>query len=141
MGTHELKLEPKKEEKEECIHIAANDKIIDSGMSFYRGNRRDLGLGCEDCGLEWDVHLYPGSSKATIRLRQPGTEEYNSDVELLSSFFAYLKRHKMAVCYYDDGRRKRRDDAVKGYYPIALDDDYSVKTSIDMFLEEIKRCT
>lgn len=62
--------EPKKEkleDEEECSHIGI--KICDTGYSTICEGRRDIGLKCEDCGLEWNVHFERGKRGASIELR------------------------------------------------------------------------
>ena len=54
------------ENKEECIHIGI--KICDTGFSTTEV-RRDIGLVCEDCGLEWDAHFRMGKLGASIEPR------------------------------------------------------------------------
>lgn len=137
METLEKKHKEKKfREGKECPHIYF--KIIDSGMLLSGEKGRDIGLGCEDCGLAWDVCLYRGSSKATIRLRQSGAEEYESNKDLLNSFIAYLKAHEYLICFYDAERKKPRAESVKGYYPISYDED-SIEGRLDSFLKEFRK--
>ena len=64
--SEELKLEELKNE-EECIHIGI--KICDTGFSTTCEGRRDIGLKCEDCGLEWDVYLMRGKQGVSIEPR------------------------------------------------------------------------
>lgn len=63
--------EPKNEKEysqneEECSHIGI--KICDTGYDVTK-ERRDIGLKCEDCGSEWDVHFERGTLGASIELR------------------------------------------------------------------------
>ena len=125
-----------KEKREECPHI--NYKIIDSGMLLVGEGGRDIGLSCEDCGLVWDIRLYRGSSKATIKLRQSGAEVYDSAPDLLKSFIAYLKAHEYLICFYDADRKMPRDESVRGYYPISYDED-SIEGRLDSFLKEFRK--
>ena len=50
-------------DKEECIHIGI--KICDTGFGTTE-KRRDIGLKCEDCGLEWDAHVWAGKFGVSI---------------------------------------------------------------------------
>ena len=54
------------EKKEDCIHIGI--VICDTGFSTTE-ERRDIGLKCEDCGLEWNTHFYRGKLGASIEPR------------------------------------------------------------------------
>ena len=129
------KIEP--ERKEECSHIDFN--IIDSGMLLIGEGGRDIGIGCADCGLEWDVRLFRGSSKSTIKLRQSKAEEYDANKILLKSFISYLKEHEMTICFYDEGRKNPEDTSVKGFYQISYDDDL-IDRRLTSFLAELRRC-
>lgn len=62
--------EPKKEkleDEEECPHFYV--VICDVGYSTVCEGRRDIGLKCKDCSLEWDVHLERGKQGASIERR------------------------------------------------------------------------
>jgi len=50
----------------ECTHIGI--EICDTGYDTS-AERRDIGLRCEDCGLEWDAHFKRGKQGASIGLR------------------------------------------------------------------------
>lgn len=66
---------PKSEEEakceEKCIHIHV--VICDTGYLFSE-ERRDVGLRCKGCGLEWDVQLKSGNRGASIKLRVTGSD-------------------------------------------------------------------
>lgn len=62
-------LQPEEEERkdeEECSHIGI--VMCDEGYDTSE-ERRDIGLKCEDCGQEWDVHFKRGKQGVSIKPR------------------------------------------------------------------------
>jgi hypothetical protein len=64
--------EPENEEEysqneEECRHIGI--KICDTGYSTTCEGRREIGLKCEGCGLEWDAYFERGKLGVSIEPR------------------------------------------------------------------------